>query len=79
MVFISFNFCIRRLKLAWGVSQILPLPGTMRKSGQTGGIRGDWGIPPAPPVLSQISRRAFPQDYKPIALRVGLQFVGRIR
>ena len=37
--------------------------------------RGD--SPPLPPVLSQNSRRAFPQDYKPIALRVGLQFVGR--
>jgi hypothetical protein len=28
-------------------------------------------------VLSQVSRRAFLQDYKPIALRVGLQFGGR--
>jgi hypothetical protein len=32
---------------------------------------------PRPPVLAQNSRRAIQQDYKPIALRVGLQFVGR--
>jgi hypothetical protein len=46
----------------------------LQKSGQTGGFGG---VLPVPPVLSQISRRAFPLDYKPIALRVGLQFAGR--
>ena len=54
--------------------QGLPLARDNEATGTNLGMRG---VSPTPTVLTQNSRRAFPQDYKPIALRVGLQYVGR--